>query len=387
MLHPHVLIASDSFKGSLTSAEVASIVAEELHASMPKATSHELYVADGGEGTLEAILTSTSGTRVACSVEGPLGAPVDACFGRLPGERVIIEAASANGLTLLREDERDVMHSSTRGVGQLIAAALDAGARNLTLGIGGSATNDGGAGMLSALGARLLDRDRHELKGCACDLIRLAEIDISQMDSRLAACTIRVMCDVDNPLLGPFGATAVFGSQKGATVSERAELERGMENFAACSARALGVDASCAPGTGAAGGLGFALHAFLGAELQAGIECVLDLVGFDEALASADLCITGEGHFDMQTAAGKVVAGIAKRCKQAGKPCIALVGGADVQAVEVGLPGISAIVPTVSDACSIEDAMEHAERNLRLAARRTFSLLAAGASLAVRDEA
>ena len=376
-----ILVASDSFKGSLSSADVARVLDEELGRGLPGAEVVRLPVGDGGEGTLDAVCEAAGVAPRLVRVAGPLGEPRDARLGVLPGGRAMVESAEANGLVLVPEDRRDPMAASTYGVGGLVLAALDAGCRELVVGVGGSATNDGGTGMARALGCRLLDADGRELAGTAADLARVRTLDLAGMDPRLAGCRVRVMCDVSNPLTGPEGATFVFGPQKGLSRDRLAPLDEAMGSWAACVARATGRDLSGVPGTGAAGGLAFGLAALLGAELASGIDCVLDLVGFDAALARADLCVTGEGHLDAQTASGKVVCGVARRCAAAGVPCVAVVGGADPTAVERGLEGLSCVVPCVGDVCSTAEALAAAERNLRLAARRLAALLGLGGAL------
>ena len=377
-----VLVASDSFKGSLSSGAVGSIIAEELESALPGVSCECLCVGDGGEGTLEAVVASCDGETRTIRATGPMGGVVEATFAVLPGRRAYIESAAACGLTLVDPARRDPWQASTAGVGELIRAALDEGCRDLTIGVGGSATCDGGAGMAAALGARLLDEEGHELAGHGRDLGRVREVDLSGLDRRLSGCSVHVMCDVENPLCGPDGAIAVFGPQKGVVPSDIAPFDAGMARWADAVARAIGRDLSCVPGAGAAGGLAFCLAALASAELVSGIERVLDLVGFDQALAGARLVVTGEGHLDAQTAQGKVVAGVAARSNAAGVPCIAIVGGADADALEAGVSGLDAVVPCVTEPCSAEQALGSAERNLRLAARRVAALLSLGGKVA-----
>ena len=382
MVRVRFLFASDSFKGSLSSRRVAELLTEELATSIPGAASEALYVADGGEGTLEAIVASVGGELRDVLVQGPMGSMVGATFALLSDGRAVIEAAAANGLTLVPRRERDPMRACTFGVGQLVLAAVDAGARDITVGIGGSATNDAGMGMLRALGVRFQMEDGSEPLGGAQDLALVSGLDVSGLDPRLAECSFRVMCDVTNPLCGWKGATHVFGPQKGLRRAiQRGKIDTDMAYFAKLVAQELGRDCSEEPGAGAAGGLGFAFRAFLDAELRSGIDCVLDLVGFDEVVARADICVTGEGHLDAQTAGGKVIEGVARHCAAAGVPCVAIVGGADPAAVEAGLPGLAAVVPCVGDVCELDAAMAGAEHNMRLAARRLFGLLELGGRL------
>ena len=375
---PRVVVASDSFKGSLTSAEVADIVRGELLALVPGARCDCVRVADGGEGTVDAIVASLGGQRVSLLAADPLGRPVEATYGMLPGERAVIEMAAASGLPILSLDERDPRKTTTFGTGQMILDALDRGARDISLAIGGSATNDCGMGAMRALGVRFLDASGAELMGAGADLALVAKVDLSGMDPRVAQTSFHVMCDVDNPLVGPRGATRTFGPQKGADAAMVEELEAGMVSLAAVLEDAFGTSVADEPGMGAAGGLGAAARLFLDAEVVGGVDWVLDLVGFDEALSGCSLCVTGEGHADGQSAHGKVVSGVAARCRRAGVPCVAIVGGMNADACELLDCGVDALVPTVIDAASIEEVLANAERNFKLAAQRVFSLASLG---------
>ena len=372
------LFASDSFKGTISSARAAELLTVAAQECFPEVVCTGLVVADGGEGTVDAVVAATDGELRDVLVTDPIGRQVRATYGLLGGGRAIIEMASASGLPLLGTQERDPLATSTYGTGELIADALSAGVRDITLAIGGSATNDGGMGCLRALGARFLDERGAELAGTGADLARVARIDLSGLDPRVGETSFHVMCDVDNPLLGERGATRVFGPQKGAALQVVEELEQGMTRYAS-------VLETCVPGfcpqdagMGAAGGLGAGARALLAAELLPGIEQVLNLVGFDELVLGCDLCVTGEGHADAQSAHGKVVSGVAARCERAGVPCVALVGGMDADATELLECGVDALVPAVIDACTVEEAMAHAERNYLLAARRLFTLLKLG---------
>ena len=375
------LFASDSFKGSLSSARTAELLHEAALEVFPDAQTTSLEVADGGEGTVSAVVAATGGQLRSARVRGPLGQPVGATYGLLDENRAIIEMAAASGLPLVPTSERNPLLTSTYGTGQLILDALDHGACDISLAIGGSATNDGGMGCMRALGARFLDEAGNELEGIGANLGRVRSIDATAMDSRLSHTRFRVMCDVDNPLLGPRGATRVFGPQKGATPDVVESLECGLRSYADALAQAFPEFDPQAPGMGAAGGLGAAASTFLAAEAIPGVECVLDLVGFDQLLQGCTLCVTGEGHADAQSAHGKVVSGVAARCKAANVPCVAVVGGMDYSGQELLALGVSAIVPIVSDICTIEDAMENAERNYRMTASRLFALLKLGGSL------
>ena len=372
------LFACDSFKGTLSSARSSELLAEEARASFPEATLRSLEVADGGEGTVDAIVASLGGQRVSVAAADPLGRDIEASYGMLPGNRAVIEMAAASGLPILSASERDPRKTSTFGTGQLLLDALDRGARDISLAIGGSATNDCGMGAMRALGVRFLDASGAELAGTGADLALVEKVDLSGMDPRVAQASFHVMCDVDNPLVGPRGATRVFGPQKGADPQMVEELEAGMASFATVLEKTFGVAVADEPGMGAAGGLGAAARLFLSAEVVGGVDWVLDLVGFDEALSGCSLCVTGEGHADGQSAHGKVVSGVAARCRAAGVPCVAIVGGMSPEATELLACGVDALVPTVIDAASIEDVLANAERNFRLAAQRVFSLVSVG---------
>lgn len=372
------LFACDSFKGTLSSARSSELLAEEARAFFPEADFRSLEVADGGEGTVDAIVASLGGRRVSLLAADPLGRPVEATYGMLPGERAVIEMAAASGLPILSPGERDPRKTSTFGTGQMILDALDRGARDISLAIGGSATNDCGMGAMRALGVRFLDASGAELMGTGADLGLVAKVDLSVMDPRVSQTSFHVMCDVDNPLVGPRGATRTFGPQKGADAAMVEELEAGMASLAAVLEDVFGTSVADEPGMGAAGGLGAAARLFLDAEVVGGVDWVLDLVGFDEVLSGCSLCVTGEGHADGQSAHGKVVSGVAARCRRAGVPCVAIVGGMNADACELLDCGVDALVPTVIDAASIEEVLENAERNFRLAAQRVFSLVSLG---------
>ncbi|MBR0051668.1 MAG: glycerate kinase [Firmicutes bacterium] len=367
------LFASDSFKGSLSSAKTAELLECAAKEVFPDCSCSSVPMADGGEGTAEAVIQAAGGKWVPVTVRGPLGEPVEAGYGLLPGGSAIIEMASASGLVLVDPALRDPRNTSTFGTGELIAAALKAGCKDVTIAIGGSATNDGGMGCASALGVRFCDANGTLLTGRGDDLARVANIDVSGLLAEAKGARFTVMSDVDNPLLGPDGATFTFGPQKGAVPQIRDELEAGMENYAVVLKRDLGADTDF-PGAGAAGGLGAALKIFLNADMRSGAEAVLDLAGFDALLEQADVVVTGEGRIDWQSAHGKVVSAVAKRCKKAGKPCVALVGGMGERADEM-LSLVDSIVPTVQGPCRLEFAMEHAEELYASAALRTFRLL------------
>jgi len=360
-----IVIAPDSFKESLTAPEAAAAIAAGVRDVAPDAGVDLCPMADGGEGTVEALVAATDGQRRTTTVTGPLGAPVEARWGVLgDGETAAIEMAEAAGLHLVPRDRRDPTKTTTRGVGELIRAALDAGCRRLIIGIGGSATTDGGAGMAQALGVRFLDRAGRiietPLSGGALDEIE--RIDLADRDGRLAAAEVRVACDVTNPLTGPRGAAAIYGPQKGATPEQVKQLDRNLAHLA----RLVATEAD-QPGAGAAGGLGFGLVAFADARLERGVELVLDAVRFDDRLADADLVLTGEGKLDGQSIEGKTCLGVAQRAAGHGVKTIALVGFAAEDAtlcLEHGLHGYHGLVNDLGlDAeQAIAQAAEHLQR-------------------------
>ena len=378
-LVPRFVFASDSLKGTITSERASQLLEAAARRHFPGCTCRCVPMADGGDGTVAALAQACGGEQRRVHATDPLGRPVDAAYAVLPGGRAVIEMAAASGLPLLVSGEKDPLLTTTYGTGELIRAALDAGARDVTLAIGGSATNDGGMGCMRALGARFLDANGNELAGCGADLARVTAIDVSGLDPRVDEAHFHLMCDVDNPLVGPEGASAVYGPQKGATPEVVAELDAGMANYARVLAATFGRDLADVPGAGAAGGLGAGAMAFLDARAQSGIARVLELTDFMALLEDADLCVTGEGHADAQTARGKVVTGVAAACEAAGVPCVAVVGGMSSDAAQ--LPGLAAAVPTVIDATPLDEALSRAEELYALAADRLFSILALGARL------
>lgn len=375
---PRFVFASDSLKGTLSSLDAARLLGEAAERHFPGCSWASVPVADGGEGTLDAILAACGGERVLAIAEDPLGRPIEAAYALLPDGRAVIETAAASGLTLLAPSERDPLATSTYGTGQLVRDALERGARDVTVALGGSATNDGGMGLARALGARLLDEKGGELAGRGADLARVSDVDLSGLCPLAAEARFTMMCDVDNPLVGPEGASAVFGPQKGASPEDVLALDDGMRRWASVLERAFGQSFDV-PGAGAAGGLGAVCLAFLGAKAVGGVERVLELVGFDELLEGADLCVTGEGHADAQTLRGKVVSGVAAACERASVPCVAVVGGMSAGAERV--PGLAAMLPTAIDAMPLDEALGRAEELYALAAERLFSLLSLGARL------
>ncbi|MQT12548.1 glycerate kinase [Segnochrobactrum spirostomi] len=375
-----IVIAPDSFKESLSAADVAREIGAGFAEIFPDADYRLLPVADGGEGTVEALVAATGGECVALSVTGPLGAPVEAFYGVTgDGRTAVIEMAAAAGLALVPPERRDPLVTTTAGVGELIRAAFDRGARHLVVGLGGSATNDGGAGMAAALGARLLDGEGRPIGPGGGALAALARIDLSSLDPRLAECSIEAACDVDNPLVGPDGASAVFGPQKGATPAMVAALDRGLARFAGAIEAATGRSVADLPGGGAAGGLGAGLHALLGARLRPGAAIVMEAVGLDAAVADADLVITGEGRIDGQTIHGKTPVGVAAVAKRHGKPVIAIAGSLGPGVAAVYAHGIDAVFSVLGRPCTLAEALAEAGPNLRATARDVAAVWRLGA--------
>ena len=323
----NVLLCPDSFKDALSAEEAAKAMAQGIQRAAPNAITQLCPLADGGEGSLDALIAATHAERRTLTVQDALGRPRQAAWGWLSEQRTaFIELAEASGLQHLTREERNALHTTTFGVGELFLAALDAGATHALLLLGGSATNDAGAGMLQALGATLLDAQGQPLPPGGGALQQLATLDLSTLDPRLADLRVEAAVDVDNPLLGERGASAVFGPQKGATDADVATLDRALGHFADLTAKALGKDDRALPGAGAAGGMGFAAHCFLNATLTPGIEMIMQQANFAQLLNDADLVITGEGRLDGQSLAGKTPIGVSRAAKRHGKPVIVLAG-------------------------------------------------------------
>ncbi|MBJ9863519.1 MULTISPECIES: glycerate kinase [Citrobacter] len=377
-----IVIAPDSYKESLSALEVANAIEQGFREIWPDADYVKLPVADGGEGTVEAMVAATAGRIVDVDVTGPLGEPVTAFFGLSGDERTaFIEMAAASGLEQVPVALRDPLKTTSWGTGELIRHALDAGVDHIIIGLGGSATNDGGAGMVQALGAKLLDARQNEIGKGGAALDALTRIDISQLDPRLAACRIEVACDVTNPLTGKEGASAVFGPQKGATAETIDRLDTALVHYAQIITRDLEVDVLELAGGGAAGGMGAALYAFCGAQLRRGIEIVTDALQLDACVADADLVVTGEGRMDSQTIHGKVPVGVAKVAKRHHKPVIGIAGSltADVGIVhEHGLDAVFSVIYTI---CTLDDALKNAAENVRMTARNVAATLKMGQTL------
>ena len=373
------IVISDSFKGSLPSRDICAIARERIPLYFPACEVRALNVADGGEGTVDCFLDSCGGERVLVSgVQNPYGEPIDAAYGLLPDGTAVVEMAAAAGLPLVAGRKNPCV-TTTYGVGQLIADALARGARRIVLGLGGSATNDGGCGCAAALGIHFLDRDGVPFVPVGGTLDRLDRIDASGLDPAVRAADITVMCDIDNPLCGPNGASAVFGPQKGATPEQVALLDQALSRYASVLSSQLGSDAAQRDGAGAAGGIGCAMMAFFGASFLSGIDLVLDAAGFSTAVAGADLVLTGEGQLDAQSAYGKVPCGVARRAKAVRNVPVLAIGGALGDGAEsLYSCGVDALASTVSRITTLESAMANAVASIEETTARTMRLLDAG---------
>ena len=373
-----VVVAPDSYKGSVSAVGVAAALERGVLRVFPQAEVRKIPIADGGEGTVEALVTATGGQMKQERVRGPLGEVVDACWGILgDGKTAVIEMAAASGLPLVPPDRRDPRITTTYGTGELIRTALDAGLRRIIIGIGGSATNDGGTGMAQALGAKFLAADGTELPPGGGALAQLKTIDLSGLDSRLTKTEITVACDVDNPLCGQRGAAAVFGPQKGATPAMVAELDAALGHFAGCARAATGRNVADLAGAGAAGGLGAGLLFFTPAKLRPGVEIVLEAVKFAEVVKDAAFVITGEGRTDFQTAYGKAPVGVAKVAKQFDVPVFCISGGLGDGADDVLAQGIDAVMSICSRPLSLDECMRDGATLIEEAAARLCRILQA----------
>lgn len=370
-----IIIAPDSFKESMTSKEAADSIEKGFKAVFPDAEYTKIPAADGGEGTVQALTDATGGSIIKKTVTGPLGTPVNAAYGLLgDGRTAVIEMAEASGLHLVPLHLRDPLNTTTRGTGELIADAASRGASEIIIGLGGSATNDGGTGMASALGVRFLNEEGQEIPDGGGALHTLASIDISGLSPDLKHIRFRAACDVKNPLTGENGASYVFGPQKGASEKTKVVLDRNLYHFADVLRRQHDIEADTVKGAGAAGGLGTGLIAFLQAELQSGIDVVLDTLSFSDQIRDADLVITGEGQIDGQTIFGKTPAGIAARAAAQEIPVIALAGSLGKNFEHVYSAGITAVFSIVPGAVSLEDALASGRFNLESTARNAAAL-------------
>lgn len=374
-----IVVAPDSFKGSLSSIEVANAMEQGILSFFPEAVVIKIPIADGGEGTIDALVTATGGRMMRNEVMGPLGGLIKASWGILGDEKTaVIEMAAASGLPLVPEEERNPLITTTYGTGQLIKAALDHGMRKLIIGIGGSATNDGGAGMARALGVKFFDSSDNELPSGGAALKSLAKIDLSTLDPRLAETSILVACDVDNPLCGPRGASAVYGPQKGATPAMISELDQALRHYAGVAKMSLDKDIAESPGAGAAGGLGAGLMIFTSAQLRPGVQIVLEATNFEDKVKNADLVITGEGRTDFQTAHGKAPVGVAKLAKKYNVPIVCLSGGLGAGCEEVYKHGIDGLLSIVPQPMTLEACIDSSEELVQRATERLCRLIQIG---------
>lgn len=373
-----ILLVPDSFKGTLSSRQVCQVMAGQLRRFFPQAQVKSIPVADGGEGSVEAFLAAAGGERRTRTVTGPFGEPVEAFYGILgDGRTAVIEMAACAGLPLA-EGRLNPERATTYGVGELLLAAKEAGCTKAILGLGGSCTNDGGAGAAAALGGKFTRADGTAFVPTGGTLGEIAALDVSPVAQALQGMELTAMCDIDNPLYGEAGAAAVFAPQKGADAARVARLDAGLRHLGQVSARCLGRDFSHLPGAGAAGGLGFGMAAFCGAQLRMGIDAVLDAVGFDSLLPGTDMVFTGEGKIDSQSARGKVVSGVAARCRKAGVPVVAVVGQIGQGFEEMYQQGLTAVFSINRAAQPFAESRFHAGENLALTMENIARLLAAG---------
>ena len=372
-----IVFASDTFKGTLTATEIGEIGEEVVKKVFGRCNVEKIPMADGGEGTVDCLIEAMCGERVTCTVQDPLGREIQAEYGRF-GECAIIEMSSASGITLVEESERNIFKQTTYGTGQLILHALENGANHIYIGIGGSATNDGGLGFAEAIGVIFLDKENNRLDATPENFEKIDEINTGMINPLIQTAEITVMCDVTNPLLGLEGATYVFGKQKGATEQTIPILEKGMEHYINLAEAVTNKQVRYDKGAGAAGGLGAALKLFTNAKMCSGIDTVLNILDFNNKIYDADLVITGEGRMDYQSAYGKVASGVAKVCKEQNIPCVAVVGGMGERANEMLELGIRAIVPIVDTPMPLSQALKNARPLYKDALERTLSLIKIG---------
>lgn len=373
-----VVIAIDSLKGSLSSMEAGMAIKDGILAAKPDAEVIVKPLADGGEGTTDALIEGMNGERIDLTVTGPMHTPVDAYYGYLKDTNTaVMEMASASGITLVPDSEKNPLLATSYGVGEMINDAIQRGCRNFIIGIGGSVTNDGGIGMLKALGVRFLDENDEDAGEGGQALAKVARIDVSGMNPLLKECHIQVACDVNNPLCGENGSTYVYGPQKGVTEDMKKTLDEAMAHFARVTSETLENDYLNTPGAGAAGGLGYAFLAYTGAALTPGIELILDAVGLEEELSSADVVVTGEGRLDFQTAMGKAPVGVARLAKKYNAKVIAFAGSVTKEATACNKEGIDAFFPILRGVCTLAEAMDPvaARNNMTATVEQVFRLL------------
>lgn len=372
------LFASDSFKGTLSSDQTIELLTKAAEEVFGSCETSGVPVADGGEGTTDAVVKARNGEIITVPVHGPLMEMEQGFYGRLSGSEAILEMAAASGLPMVPEEKRNPLNTTTYGTGELLKAALDAGYTEIAIAIGGSATNDGGMGFASALGIRFLDQDGNVLEGRGEDLEKVAHIDMSGLDPAVQKAHFTVMCDVTNPLCGPDGATYTFGKQKGGTPEILDRLEKGMQNYRDVIIREFGINPDEIQGSGAAGGLGTALKVFLHAEMKSGIETVLDLIDFDARLEGVDLVVTGEGRTDWQSCFGKVMQGVGDRSAKHQVPVAALCGGLGRDYEKIYAHGICSIMTTVDGPMPLKEALDNASELYYKGAIRMFRFLKTG---------
>ena len=373
-----VVIAIDSLKGSLSSMEAGLAIKEGVLSAQPDAEVIVKPLADGGEGTTDALIEGMNGERIDLTVTGPMHTPVDAYYGYLKDTNTaVMEMASAAGITLVPDSEKNPLLATSYGVGEIINDAIQRGCRNFIIGIGGSVTNDGGIGMLKALGVRFLDENGEDAGEGGQALAKVARIDVSGINPLLKECHIQVACDVNNPLCGENGSTYVYGPQKGVTEDMKKTLDEAMAHFAKVTSETLENDYMNTPGAGAAGGLGFAFLAYVGATLTPGIELILDAVGLEEELSGADVVVTGEGRLDFQTAMGKAPVGVARLAKKYNAKVIAFAGSVTKEATACNKEGIDAFFPILRSVCTLAEAMDPvaARNNMTATVEQVFRLL------------
>lgn len=373
-----VVIAIDSLKGSLSSMEAGTAIKDGILAAKPDAEVIVKPLADGGEGTTDALIEGMNGERIDLTVTGPMHTPVDAYYGYLKDTNTaVMEMASAAGITLVPDSEKNPLLATSYGVGEMINDAIQRGCRNFIIGIGGSVTNDGGIGMLKALGVRFLDENGEDAGEGGQALAKVARIDVSGMNPLLKECHIQVACDVNNPLCGENGSTYVYGPQKGVTEDMKKTLDEAMAHFARVTSETLENDYMNIPGAGAAGGLGYAFLAYTGAALTPGIELILDAVGLEEELSGADVVVTGEGRLDFQTAMGKAPVGVARLAKKYNAKVIAFAGSVTKEATACNKEGIDAFFPILRSVCTLAEAMNPvaARNNMTATVEQVFRLL------------
>lgn len=381
-----LLFASDSFKGSLSSSQTEELLEKAARKVFGDCQCIGIPVADGGEGTTDAVICAENGEKIQIEVHGPLMEPVNAYYGKLGAHKAVLEMAAASGLPLVPQNLRNPLNTTTYGTGEMILDALNRGFTDVSIAIGGSATNDGGMGCARALGVRFLDQSGNELEGRGKDLERIASIDISGLDSRISHTKFTIMCDVTNPLCGKNGAAYTFGKQKGGTPEILDRLEAGMQNYRDVLIREFGINADHIQGGGAAGGLGTALMVFLHGEMKSGIDTVLDLIEFDRRLDGIDLVVTGEGQTDWQSCFGKVMQGVGKRCKQHGIPAVGLCGSLGEGAEQIFSTGIGSLMTTVNAPMPLEEALRNAPELYYQGAIRMFRFIKIGMDLVKKDD-